>query len=309
MVFDVLKNTNLTITFSYIKYKKYVFELYWIVTYNTLTTKKLEVKILKIVKEKIWYGRVNDYSDKWYAEHKMTHLGMKNANGEWVVPPLFTSISNMQDGLYLATINNTICFIDSNGSVVLSNKKQNCVYSNFEDMIWWPEKDLYEIEQTYAPLRYSRKFKEINFDILQIENFYNGLSVVKTQNGFGLMDKNGNLIIDYCKNKDVKISDIEKIYELINANGAKILYYASNSIFFLKEHRDIIKQSIKNFLLNTQKLNLSKKQFTKLVETQTILYKKYKQNALKKLNQVCNDISKTEKIAKYEQIIDEYFKE
>lgn len=198
----------------------------------------------------------------WYKSWYEVRYGLYNKNGEEIVPPVFTDISESEDmfiGIYARKGQKEIYFINNKGKIVETNL-------NIID---------------------AKDFKH-GYSIIQVADLstYNRSvpwTYVVNECKWGLIDKEGNVIckptFDY--EHEVEISDLDLINNKIKENGFSVLNYVSSKVFLKLDNIKEFKNALKTYLVNYYKQTKDKDLLKEEIEKQNKMLKEIAQAKLR----------------------------
>lgn len=225
-------------------------------------------------------GEQGFWNKSWYE----TRYGLVNANGYFVVPPIFASIvtsENMFIASYSSKGGKRIFFLDNTGKVVVNNR--------------------YNIID-------AKGFKN-GYCLIQTADLLNGgydvpWTYVSNLCKWGLIDKKGNVIVipKYNYAHDVKINDVNVLLKEVKNNGVSILNYADETLYSSSINVIKFKRALKLYLLNYYAKNKNKEALKLELEKQNkefkrIKFKKFAENlfAIKNDKTKNNDLKQQER--------------
>lgn len=164
-------------------------------------------------------------------------------------------------------------------------------------------KNVSDFFQGYAVVEYDKKVNNrferviafVNEQGLETEvtcqqafTFKNGLTLVCVNGLWKLMDKNFNYVSDEKKfnsAKDVQISDLNFLCQLVEKNGVDVLTWANPNLFILEGNMESFKNSLKVYLKDLAfTTEVKGKKFAALIRSEVQQLKKIQSSKLQQLS-------------------------
>ena len=134
------------------------------------------------------YDQVKEIHDGMISVRKNGNWGFTNVDGMEKIPCIYRSVKPFSEGLAAVYIKGKWGFVDKEGNMVIP-AKYYAVGMFSEGLAWVQEKP--------GIIDFINPKNEIVFQIeaLAASNFVNTFSIIKTENGYGFIDKNGQWVL------------------------------------------------------------------------------------------------------------------
>lgn len=205
----------------------------------------------------------NGKNGYWYRSWYENRYGLKDSQGNWVVRPLYADLYKSEDmytAIYKGKHGKKILFFDKYGKLAFN-----------------PDIEIIE----------TRDFKNGCALVLVagVESIDKSVPWTYVVNlcKWGLMDKNGNFIVEpkFDYENEVQITDKKMLVKLIKDNGCSILNYASPSLLLDKKDIITFKRAIKYYLLKEYAITHSKEELKQNCLNQNSTFKQIRKNKLR----------------------------
>lgn len=138
------------------------------------------------------YETIDQLSDGLFALQLNGKYGFINTKGELVIPFQFDSTRGFTDGYAIVITDNDFGVIDKKGNIVLKMEYDGIYPTGLKQTFLIFDRK----RNKYVANIKGEKIFEIKYD--SFDKFYNDYAVIKNDNKYGLIDKNGNIVIA-CK--------------------------------------------------------------------------------------------------------------
>ena len=195
-------------------------------------------------------------------EYEESLFGFVNEKDEWVIPPQYPIVREFSCGYaYVETLNGYRGFINKNNDFV-------CEFSRHDG---------------------------------NIESFKYGICVFQNAYGYwNMMDTHFNILDGNFSDKNfIKISDTNKVCELIQNYGARAIVWADRSVIYLNENEQKLNGSLKLFLQTCDTKGLTKEQFVDFAKDEV----KYLKDEIKKCKSI--HLENNKPLNQYADVVDE----
>jgi hypothetical protein len=135
------------------------------------------------------YDQVKEIHDGMISVRKNGNWGFTNVDGIEKIPCIYRSVKPFSEGLAAVYIKGKWGFVDKEGNMIIPAKYYS-VGMFSEGLAWVQEKP--------ETIEFINVKNEIvfNLDAHAASNFLNGFSIIRTENGFGFIDKSGQWVLN-----------------------------------------------------------------------------------------------------------------
>lgn len=138
------------------------------------------------------YETIEEFSDGLFAVQLNNKYGFINTKGELVIPYQFNNVRSFNDGYAIVEFDDNFGVIDKKGNFILKMEYDGIYPTGIKQTFLIFDRK----GNKYVSNINGGKIFDIKYDSLDL--FYNDYAVIQNDSKYGLIDKNGNIIIE-CK--------------------------------------------------------------------------------------------------------------